>query len=385
MLSSVATSSKLPQVGTSIFSVMSKMAAEHGAINLAQGFPDFDVDPDLINLVTKYMHSGHNQYAPMQGVMQLRTAISNKIEKCYGRTYDPETEITITAGATQAIYTAITALVKEEDEVIVFTPAYDCYVPAIILNQGKPVYVQMRGPDFKVNWEEVRKVVTRRTRLFIINTPHNPTGTIWSDEDMRELEKLAVDSDALVLSDEVYEHIIFDGAKHCSASRYQELAKRSLIVASFGKTFHATGWKTGYIYGPENLMNEFRKVHQYLVFSVNTPVQYALAEYLEQPERYLDLGSMYQQKRDIFINSIEKSRFTAIPPAKGTYFQLLGFGKISRKNEVEFAEKLTKKYGVAAIPVSVFYHQALDQQVLRFCFAKSETTLLKAAELLNAI
>lgn len=385
MISPVAISSKLPQVGTTIFTIMSKMANDFNAINLAQGFPDFAIDPELIRLVTKHMKEGHNQYAPMQGVPELRSAISQKIENTYGRKYNPDTEITITAGATQAIFTAITALVKDEDEVIVFTPAYDCYVPPILLNHGKPVYVQMKGPDYKVNWEEVRKVVTRRTKLIIINTPHNPSGTIWSDADMCELEKLAVDSDALVLSDEVYEHIVFDGATHYSAARYDELAKRSLIVASFGKTFHATGWKTGYIYGPENLMAEFRKVHQYLVFSVNTPIQYALAEYLQKPEHYQNLAGIYQQKRDLFLKIIENSRFTAIPKSQGTYFQLLSFAEISKKKEVQFAELVTKKHGVASIPVSVFYHQPIDQQVLRFCFAKSDETLLKAAELLNKI
>lgn len=378
-------SSKLPQVGTTIFSIMSKMAAEENAINLSQGFPDFPVDPDLIALVTKHMQAGHNQYAPMPGVPELREAISVKIERTSGRFYDPETEITVTAGATQAIYTAITALVKEEDEVIVFTPAYDCYVPPILLNQGKPVYIQMKAPHYKVNWTEVRKVVTRKTKLIIINTPHNPTGTIWTDKDMKQLEKLAVDSDALVLSDEVYEHIIFDGEKHASAARYEELAKRSLIVSSFGKTFHATGWKTGYIYGPQNLMTEFRKVHQYIVFSVNTAVQYALADYLQISERYESIAAMYQQKRDIFLKAIEPSRFSASPPAKGTYFQLLDYKGISKESEVDFAKTLTQKFKVAAIPVSVFYHQPIEQFVLRFCFAKNDETLLRAAELLNKI
>ena len=385
MICPVATTSKLPQVGTTIFTTMSQMAAEFNAINLAQGFPDFAIDPELSRLVMKHMEAGHNQYAPMAGVPALRNALAQKIESTYGRKYNPDTEITLTAGATQAIYTAITALVKDEDEVIVFTPAYDCYVPPILLNHGKPVFVQMKGPEYSVNWEEVRKVVTRRTRLIIINTPHNPSGTIWSDKDMRELEKLAVDSDAIVLSDEVYEHIVFDGATHHSAARYDELARRSLIVASFGKTFHATGWKTGYIYGPQNLMAEFRKVHQFLVFSVNTPVQHALAEYLATPAHYQNLAGIYQQKRDLFLEAIAPSQFSAIPKSQGTYFQLLGYSEISKKKEVQFAELVTKKFGVASIPVSVFYHQPLEQQVLRFCFAKSDDTLLKAAELLNKI
>lgn len=385
MISPVDIASKLPQVGTTIFSVMSKMAAENEAINLSQGFPDFPVDPKLIERVSFHMQQGHNQYAPMAGISDLREAISKKIETSYGRTYNAESEITVTAGATQAIFTAITALIKEEDEVIVFTPAYDCYVPPILLNHGKPVYIQMRAPDFKVNWDEVRKVVTRKTKMILINTPHNPTGTIWSDADMRELEKLATDCDALVLSDEVYEHIVFDGAQHCSAAKYDELAKRSLIVSSFGKTFHATGWKVGYICGPRNLMDEFRKVHQYIVFSVNTAVQYALADYIQNPDHYLSIANMYQQKRDLFIKAIEPSRFSAIPPTMGSYFQLLNYSKVSKKSEVEFAKELTMEFGVASIPVSVFYHQPLNQYVLRFCFAKNDETLHRAAELLNKI
>ncbi len=384
MLAPVDLHSKLPKVGTTIFTIMSRMAAEHGAINLSQGFPDFPVDENLLSLVSNYMHAGKNQYAPMGGVPELRHAISRKVELTYGRQYNPEKEITITAGATQAIYTAITALVREEDEVIVFTPAYDCYVPPVLLNGGKPVYIQLKGPDYKVNWEEVKKVVNRRTKLIIINTPHNPTGTIWSDEDMRELEKLVINSGAIVLSDEVYEHILFDGAKHHSVARYEELSKRSLIVASFGKTFHVTGWKLGYIYGPENLMEEFRKVHQYLVFCVNAPMQYAIADYLEVPERYLNLSQMYQHKRDVFLGALKPGKFTALP-SKGTYFQLLNYSGISKKAELKFAEELTKKHGVASIPVSGFYHKPVEQFVLRFCFAKSDETLMQAADKLNAL
>lgn len=385
MLSPIEPSSKLPQVGTTIFSVMSKMAADYGAINLSQGFPDFPVDPELIKLVEKHMKIGHNQYAPMPGVVELRRAIADKIHRTTGRTFNPETEITVTAGATQAIYTAITALIREEDEVVIFTPAYDCYVPPVLLNGGKPVYIQMRAPNYSVNWDEVRKVVNRKTKMFIVNTPHNPTGTVWSEADMRELEKLVTDCEAIVLSDEVYEHIVFDGETHQSAARFDELARRSLIVSSFGKTFHATGWKTGYICGPENLMAEFRKVHQYLVFSVNTAVQYALAEYLQNPAHYESLGAMYQKKRDFFLNAIAPSAFEATPVSKGTYFQLLNYSKLSKKKEVDFARKLTADFGVASIPVSVFYHQPVEQLVLRFCFAKNDETLSKAAELLNKI
>lgn len=384
MHSPVDIATKLPKVGTTIFSIMSRMAAEHDAINLSQGFPDFEVDPKLIDLVTAHMKRGNNQYAPMPGVGKLREVIADKIQRTYGRSYNAETEITVTAGATQAIYAAITALVREEDEVLIFTPAYDCYVPPVVLNNAKPVYVQLKAPDYRVNWDDVRKVVTRKTKLIIINTPHNPSGTIWDDEDMRELEKLAENSDALVLSDEVYEHIVFDGQIHQSAARFPELAKRSLIVASFGKTFHATGWKVGYIYGPENLMTEFRKIHQYMVFSVNTPVQYALADYITNPAHYTNLSDWYQKKRDLFLEAMSGSRFTSTP-AQGTYFQLMNYGEISKKDEVKFAEELTKKHGVASIPVSVFYHQPLEQFTLRFCFAKNDDTILRAAEILSKL
>ncbi|MEM9053126.1 MAG: methionine aminotransferase [Bacteroidota bacterium] len=384
MRSPVDISTKLPKVGTTIFTVMSKMAQDHGAINLSQGFPDFEVDPLLISFVSKEMRDGNNQYAPLAGAMPLREAIAKKTKDLHGANYNPETEITVTAGATQAIFTAITALVKEEDEVIVFTPAYDCYVSPIILNGGKPVYVQLKGPDFKVNWGDVKKVVTRKTRLIIINSPHNPSGSVWSEEDMKELEKLATNSDALVLSDEVYEHIVFDGKKHWSASKFPELAKRSLVVASFGKTFHVTGWKLGYIIAPENLMKEFKKVHQYLVFCVNAPMQLAIANYLEEPSRYNDIAKMYEKKRDTFLAQLEGSRFK-FKPTEGSYFQLLDYSSISKLDEVKFAEKLTKENGVASIPVSVFYHQPLEQNCLRFCFAKSDETLEKAGAILREL
>jgi methionine aminotransferase len=379
-----APSSKLPQVGTTIFSVMSKMAADYNAINLSQGFPDFPVDEALINLVHKHMRDGHNQYAPMQGVPALREAISVKMQKCYGKTYDPNTEITITSGATQAIYTAITALVKEGDQVLIFNPAYDCYIPPVLLNGGIPIHHELRAPYFKPNWDEVKKVVSRRTKLIIVNSPHNPSGFIWAKEDMIELEKLVVATGAYVLSDEVYEHIVFDGAMHQSAARFEALAAHSLIVASFGKTFHATGWKLGYICGPSTLMAEFQKVHQFLVFSANTPMQYAIAEYLQDARHYEGISDMYQRRRDLFINALHRSRFTLLP-SEGTYFQLLNYSAISKKKEVKFAEELTQKHGVASIPVSVFYPKAKDQFLLRFCFAKGEETLLRAAERLCAL
>lgn len=376
--------SKLPDVGTTIFSVMGKMATDFGAINLSQGFPDFPIDPRLSELVYENMKKGNNQYAPMQGVPALRQAISEKIKNTYGTDYNPETEITVTAGATQGIYTTISALVSEGDEVIVFTPAYDCYLPPIKLNQGTARHYQLKSPDYKVDWQEFRKLVNPRTRLIILNTPHNPTGTTLEEDDMLELEEIITNSNAFLLSDEVYEHITFDGKSHASAARFPKLASRSLIVASFGKTFHATGWKMGYIYGPEYLMREFRKVHQYLVFSVNTPAQFALAEYLKSPENYENIAPMYERKRDLFLDAIKGSRFKATP-SSGTYFQLLNYSAISDEKEVDFAEKLTKEHGVASIPVSVFYENKREQQVLRFCFAKDDKTLLAAAKKLCEI
>ncbi len=376
--------SKLPKVGTTIFTVMSKLAAEHKAINLSQGFPDFPISEELIDLVNHHMKKGHNQYAPMQGVMRLREVVAAKTEQLYGVAYHPDTEITITAGATEAIYAAITAVIREEDEVIMFTPAYDCYEPAIELNGGKSIYVQLKAPDYRIDWEEVKKVVNRKTRMIIINTPHNPTGTVMTEEDMLQLEKLTSNTDIVVLSDEVYEHIIFDGVPHQSVARFPGLAERSFIVASFGKTFHATGWKMGYCMAPENLMAEFRKTHQFIVFSCNTPVQMALADYLSNPKSYLGLGEFYQEKRDYFIALIKGSRFE-LTPASGTYFQVLRYHEISEEKDTDYAIWLTKEKGLASIPVSVFYHNEVQDRVLRFCFAKSNETLEAAAKILCSI
>ena len=366
--------SKLPKVGTTIFTKMSAMANKHEALNLSQGFPDFPIDPKLIDCTLKAMKSGYNQYAPMPGLIDLREAIAKKIEDAYSIAYHPETEITITSGATQAIFTAIAAFVKEEDEVIIFTPAYDCYQPAIELVGGKPVFVQLKSPDYKINWEEVKKLISQRTRMIIINTPHNPTGTLLSEEDLKELEKITAHSEIIILSDEVYEHIVFDGQKHASICRNKGLADRSIAVFSFGKTFHVTGWKMGYCIGPKQLMVEFRKVHQFNVFSSNHPLQHALTEYLNDSENYLSLSSFYQKKRDVFLSAITGSRFKVIP-SKGTYFQLLDYSSISDQNDVMFAERLVHEYKIASIPVSVFYNSPLDEKVLRFCFAKKEQTL----------
>lgn len=376
--------SKLPKVGTTIFTVMSQLANENEAINLSQGFPDFKSSEELMVLVSQAMKNGHNQYAPMAGIMPLREQIAIKTEGLHGIKYHPESEITITAGATQAIYTAIAATITEGDEVIIFTPAYDCYEPAIELNGGKTVFVQMHAPDYNIDWEQVKKLVTQRTKMIIINTPHNPSGTILEKKDMLALEKIISDTDILLLSDEVYEHIIFDGNKHESVANYPGLAERAFIISSFGKTFHNTGWKMGYCIAPKNLMAEFRKAHQFIVFSVNTPAQYALAEYLKNEENYLSLSSFYQAKRDCFVDLIKDSRFEILP-SKGTYFQLLRYSNISDEMDTDFAIRLTKEHKIASIPISVFYHQKLDEKVLRFCIAKKEETLDKAAYILNNI
>ena len=377
-------SSKLPKIGTSIFTVMSSLANEEGALNMSQGFPDFQVDPKLIELVSKNMQQGHNQYAPMQGALRLREALSHKIDKAYGVKYSPESEITITAGATQAIFTAISAFVKENDEVIIFTPAYDCYQPAIELNGGRPIFVQLHAPNYKIDWQAVKKVISRKTKMIIINTPHNPSGTMLSKEDLMELDKITSGSEIIVLSDEVYEHIVFDGKEHESICKYPGLTDRSIATYSFGKTFHVTGWKMGYCIGPENLMHEFRKVHQFNVFSCNHPVQIAIAEYLEDENNYINLGSFYQKKRDLFLDAVSTSRFEPIT-CDGTYFQLLKYDQITDEKDVDFAIRLTKEFGVASIPVSVFYHVLLDEKVLRFCFAKGEDTLKRAGEILAKV
>ncbi len=376
--------SKLPKQDVSIFAVMSGLANEHKAINLSQGFPDFDISRKLIDLVYKYMKKGHNQYAPMLGLPQLREQIAMKAEAMYGTKYDPEKEINITAGATQALHSIISAIIREEDEVIVFEPAYDSYVPVIKLNGGIVKYVEMKYPDYHIDWQEVKKLITHRTRMIIINSPHNPTGSVLKPEDLKTLDKLTRNSEIIVLSDEVYEHLIFDRIKHESVCRYPELVKRSFVVGSFGKTFHATGWKVGFVLAPENLMTEFRRVHQFVVFAVNTPVQHAIAEFLKDKTNYEDLGFFYQKKRDQFVELIKDSRFKIIP-SYGTYFQLLDFSEITDMAEFDFAKQMTKENKLASIPVSSFYHKKTDNKTLRFCFAKKEDTLKKAAEILCKI
>lgn len=376
--------SKLPKAGTTIFTIMSALANEYDAINLSQGFPGFDVSKELIDLIHEKMLEGFNQYAPMPGILPLRERISEKIHKRYSANYNPETEITITAGGTQAIYTAITSIIKEGDEVIVFEPAYDSYVPAIELCGGIPVHLHLKAPDYHIDWNETKKFINQKTRMIMINTPHNPSGAILTAKDMHQLEKITHGSEIIILSDEVYEHVIFDGYEHQSVTRYPKLAERSFVVFSFGKTYHATGWKMGYILSPEKLMKEFRRVHQFNVFSVNTPIQHALAEYMKEKKHYDKLPSFYQEKRDYFLKQIKGSRFKPLP-CSGSYFQLLDYSKISNEKDTEFAKRVTKEYGVASIPVSVFYNRPPDQKLLRFCFAKDDELLKKAAEKLKEI
>lgn len=382
--SDIKITSKLPGTGTSIFAVMSALAAEHNAINLSQGFPDFPISEGLIELVNRHMRAGHNQYAPMPGLPGLREAIASKALAAAGRLYDPGSEVTITSGATQALYTAITAFIKAGDEVIVFEPVYDSYVPAVELSGGVARHIRMHHPDYHIDWDEVAAAVNSRTRMIIINSPHNPTGSILTRDDMLRLSGIVRNTDILVLSDEVYEHLIFDGQVHESICRYEELAVRGFAVGSFGKTFHATGWKLGYCMAPAPLMAEFRKVHQFVVFSSNTPIQHAIAEYLQEPAHYLDLPAFYQAKRDAFLRLIDGSRFKPLP-CRGTYFQLLDYSVISDETEAEFAIRLTRDYGVASIPTSAFYHDKTENRVLRFCFAKQEETIAKAAGILCRI
>jgi methionine aminotransferase len=380
----VSVSSKLPGIEQSIFSIMTALATKHNAINLAQGFPDFNCPPELIEYVHKYMIEGMNQYAPMPGVMRLREQIAEKTQKLYGAQYDPEKEITVTAGATQAIYTAISAIIKEKDEVIIFEPAYDSYLPSILINKGAPKYVQLNPPDYKVDWEQVKKLVSARTRMIIINTPHNPSGTTFTKEDMQQLQKIVANRDIIILSDEVYEHIVFDGGTHESVARYPELASRSFVISSFGKTYHTTGWKSGYVLAPKELTEEFRKVYSYSMFSAFTPIQHAYADIMSNEELYLNLGEFYEAKRNLFAESIKDTKFKLIP-CKGAYFQCVDYSAYSDEPDRKFAEWMTIEHGVASIPTSVFYHNKQDNKVIRFCFAKNDDTLKRAAERLCRI
>lgn len=376
--------SRLPSTGTTIFTVMSRLAQECNAINLSQGFPDFSAEDVLFERVSHWMRAGANQYAPMAGCAPLREAIVRKVEALYGTVYDVEHEVTVTAGATQALFTAVAALVHPGDEVIVFEPVYDSYAPAIELAGGKVVRMRLQAPDYRPDWAAVAAAIGPRTRMIMINSPHNPTATVWSAADLEQLAVLTRGTGIVVVSDEVYEHIVFDGVRHHSCAAHPELAGRSIVVSSFGKTYHITGWKVGYVLGARELMAEFRKVHQFNVFTVNTPVQMALADYMAEAERHLKLAAFYQDKRDFFRDALAGSAFELLPSG-GTYFQLARYAAISEQPDTAFCNWLTREVGVAAIPVSAFFADGSDEGVIRFCFAKNETTLAAACERLQAI
>jgi methionine aminotransferase len=383
-MSSVDVTSKLPHIGTNIFTTMSGLAAQYNAVNLAQGFPDFDVPSYLLERVSYHMLSGKNQYAPMVGVLSLREKLATKYANVYGTAFDPIEEITITCGATEACFSVITAFIKTGDEVIIIEPAFDCYEPAVLLNGGKPVFVKTTYPDFKINWNEVEAAITSKTRLLILNSPHNPTGTVYTKEDVKALREVLQRHDILVLSDEVYEHMVFDGAQHYCLAADPFIRERTLTVGSFGKTYHATGWRLGFCVAPAHLTKEFRKVHQYNTFSAVTPMQHAVSDMLDDTDWYHNLSSFFQSKRNYFLSSIQHSRFKAVP-TQGTYFQLLSYAAVSDKKEIEMAEWMVKEMKLATIPVSVFYHDKTEQQILRFCFAKKDETLQQAAEILCKI
>jgi methionine aminotransferase len=378
MGSNIEITSKLPDVSTSIFAIMSKMANEYKAINLSQGFPDFNCSAELVDLVNHFMKKGFNQYAPMPGTVELRKQISLKVNRDYGHNYDFEKEVTVTAGATQALFTAFAAIIKHNDEVIIFEPAYDSYIPAIVANGGIPISIKLNVNDFSIPWDEVEKAINKNTKCIVINSPHNPTGAILKETDILQLQQILKDTNIFLISDEVYEHIIFDKQEHCSFARYDELAKRSFIISSFGKTFHTTGWKMGYCCAPENLTTEFRKFHQFIVFAVNTPIQLAMAEFLKDKKNIYSLPDFYQSKRDLFASLLVNSKFS-LRKCDGTYFQLLDYSNISKKNDIEFSEYLAKEIGVAVIPLSPFYKHGSNNKLIRVCFAKGEDVLKQAS------
>lgn len=376
---------KLPGKGTTIFTIMSKMALEHGAINLSQGFPDFDGPRALRERVAYHMDHGHNQYAPLAGVPGLREQIADKVLDLYDHEIDPDSEIAVTPGATEALFCAVSAVVHPGDEVIVFDPAYDCYEPDVILNGGVTRHISLKYPDFSIDWQQVHDTINDRTRLIILNTPHNPTGTLWTARDIQNLRDIVAGHHIHLLSDEVYEHICFDGKQHLSLLRYPDLAARTFAVSSFGKTYHATGWRVGYCIAPRAMMDEFLRIHQFINFSTNAPMQYAIADFLRDcPQHHHELGSFYQQKRDLFCELLKPSAFT-FTPSSGTYFQLADYSAISDEPDTDFAARLTREHKVAAIPVSVFYKNPPDQRVVRFCFAKDNNTLREAAKRLGEL
>jgi methionine aminotransferase len=376
--------SKLPEVGTTIFTVMSSLATELGAVNLGQGFPDFPMSETLVSLVDQAMRDGYNQYAHMNGLPALRTVLAEKMANLYGTAVNPDTQITITPGGTYAIYTALTTILRPGDEVIVFEPAYDSYIPNIVINGAIPIRIDLQFPDYRIDWDLVRQKITPKTRMILLNTPHNPTGAILRPDDITQLQSIVENTNILIHSDEVYEHLIFDGLPHCSILRYPDLLERSFVSFSFGKVYHCTGWKLGYSVSAPGLMKEFRKVHQFNCFSCHTPSQVALATYLKDKETYLSLGAFLQKKRDYFARLMAATKFTPLP-SYGSYFQLYRYDRISDEADREFAIRITKEYGVASIPVSAFYQSAKDDHVVRFCFAKKEETLEKAAERLIKI
>jgi methionine aminotransferase len=384
MTSTVPVSSKLPDIGVSIFAVQTKLANEHKAINLSQGFPDFDCDPALVEAVARAMRDGHNQYAPMPGVLALREGIAAKVEQLYGPKYDPLTEVVVTSGATAGLFATLTTFVQPGDEVILFEPCYDSYVPVIRLSGGTPVFVSLRYPDYSVNWDEVRSAITPRTRVILVNTPHNPTGTTWSADDMRQLSSLVDGTNIILIGDEVYEHIIFDERRHESLLRYPDLRERAVVISSFGKTFHTTGWKVGYCVGPQPLVAEVIRVHQFMTFTVHTPSQVAFAEFVRKDPTAKALTPFYQRKRDLFLELTAGSRFRPLPCA-GTYFQLFDYSAISKEKDKEIAHRMIVEHGVASIPVSAFLYKDPGGPVLRLCFAKKDETLTAAAERLRRV
>ena len=375
---------KLPHVGTSIFPVMTALAKKHGAINLAQGFPGFGANKCLLDLVSKYINEGKNQYAPLLGLISLREKLAEKIADLYGYAYNPENEICITAGATQAIYTSISAVVYEGDEVIIIEPAYDCYEPAVLLNKGVPIRSQLKKEDYSIDWEDVKLKVSKRTKMIVVNSPQNPSGTVWNSNDIQSLKNIVSDTNIIILSDEVYEHLTYDGQKHESICRYPELAERSFTIYSFGKTYHVTGWRMGYVCAPKDLMDKFINCHQFQVYSVSTPFQYAISDYTNEKDAYLELSEFFQEKRDFFLNCIKGSKFKP-KKCSGTYFQLLDYSNITTEDDKAFADRLTIDYGIASIPISGFFNNKRQDQVLRFCFAKDNYELEKGAECLHKL
>lgn len=383
-MSKLHITSKLPDVGTTIFTVMSGLAAQVNAVNLGQGYPDYSMSPELVALVNEAMKKDFNQYVPMQGYMPLREALAEKVEFLYGHPINPDSQITITPGGTYAIYTAVTTVLQPGDEVIIFQPGYDSYIPNVEINGGIPVLVDLKFPDYRIDWNEVRQKITPKTRMIMLNTPHNPTGSVLTEEDIQQLRSIVKDTNIFILSDEVYEHLMFDGLPHQSMLRYPDLAERSFVCFSFGKTYHCTGWKLGYCITSPELTKEFRKVHQFNCFSCHSPSQVALAEFLKNKDAYLSLGSMMQAKRDYFVNLMKDTRFELLS-SKGSYFICAKYDRISDEKDTDFAIRITKEYGVAMIPVSVFYKKATDNNVVRFCFCKKNETLTAAVEKLARI